>query len=117
MFQIESMKVSLFPKDSFDGVLIIQILEIFYRVSPPKTSSCFYIDLLWYAIKRRLYEKSIFGPLGVYYRHPKKPSNVFLEKLTGNLNKITNSNTTGIIAGDFNYDILQYEYNKYSKGT
>ena len=47
----------------------------------------------------------------------KKQSNVFLEKLTGNLNKTTNSNTTGIIAGDFNYDILQYEYNMYSKGT
>ena len=36
-----------------------------------------------------------------------------LEKLRDNLSKITNSNKTVIIAGDFNYDILKYEYNKY----
>ena len=51
--------------------------------------------------------------IGVYYRHPKKTSNnAFLEKLRDNLSKITNSRKTLIIAGDFNYDILKYEYNK-----
>ena len=51
--------------------------------------------------------------IGVYYRHPKKTSNnASLEKLRDNLSKITSSNKTVIIAGDFNYDILKYEYNK-----
>ena len=51
---------------------------------------------------------------GVYYRHPEKTSNnAFLEKLRVNLSKITNSSKTVIIAEDFNYDILKYEYNKY----
>ena len=51
---------------------------------------------------------------GVYCRHPKKTSNnAFLEKLRDTLSKITSSNKTVIIAGDFNYDILKYEYNKY----
>ena len=42
-----------------------------------------------------------------------KCSILFQEKLRDNLNKITNSNTTVIITGDFNNDILKYEHNKY----
>ena len=51
--------------------------------------------------------------IGVYYRHKKTINNVFLEKLGDNLNKITKSNKTVIITGDFNYDILKYEHTKY----
>ena len=40
-------------------------------------------------------------------------SSPFQEKLRDNLNKITNSNKTVIITGDFNNDILKYEHNKY----
>ena len=35
-----------------------------------------------------------------------------IKKLKDNLSKITNSNKTVIIAGDLDYDILKYEYNK-----
>ena len=51
--------------------------------------------------------------IGVYYRHPKKTSNnIFLDKLKENLGKIKNKNKTTIITGDFNYDILKFEFNK-----
>ena len=51
--------------------------------------------------------------IGVYYRHPKKTSNnIFIDKLKENLGKIKNKNKTTIITGDFNYDILKFEFNK-----
>ena len=50
--------------------------------------------------------------VGTYYRHPKKnSSNVFLEKLKENLNKLGNNNKITIVAGDFNFDLLKYDYN------
>ena len=49
---------------------------------------------------------------GTYYRHPKKNSNnVFLEKLEENLNNLGNNNKITIVAGDFNFDLLKYDYN------
>ena len=51
--------------------------------------------------------------IGVYYRHSKKSSNnIFLDKLKETLGKIKNNNKTTIITGDFNYDILKYDFNK-----
>ena len=50
--------------------------------------------------------------VGTYYRHPKKNSNnVFLEKLKENLHKLGNNNKITIVARDFNFDLLKYDYN------
>ena len=52
--------------------------------------------------------------IGCYYRHPRKTSNDdFLEKLRQTINKIKISNKYIIICGDFNYNLLHYEHNKY----
>ena len=50
--------------------------------------------------------------VGVFYRHPRKNSR-FVENLKATLNKIKNRNKHIIICGDFNYDLLNYEYNEY----
>ena len=48
--------------------------------------------------------------VGTYYRHSKKNSNnVFLEKLKENLS-LSNNNKITIAAGDFNFDLLKYDY-------
>ena len=50
--------------------------------------------------------------VGTYYRHPKKNSNnVFLEKLKKNLHKLGNNNKITVVSGDFNFDLLKYDYN------
>ena len=50
--------------------------------------------------------------VGTYYRYPKKNSNnVFLKKMKENLHKIGNNNKITIEAGDFNFDLLKYDYN------
>ena len=36
-----------------------------------------------------------------------------MENLKATLNKIKNRNKRTIICGDFNYDLLKYEYNEY----
>ena len=48
-------------------------------------------------------------------RHPKKASNgMFIEKLKDTLSKLKKANNKHIlICGDFNYNLLNYEHNKY----
>ena len=54
--------------------------------------------------------------IGVYYRHPKKNSNdIFNIKLDGTIKKIKDNNKTKIICGDFNYNLLNHEYNSHIK--
>ena len=51
---------------------------------------------------------------GVFYNHPRKNSgDEFVEYLKATPNKIKNRNKHIIIGGDFNYDLLKYEHNKY----
>ena len=54
-----------------------------------------------------LNEKRLNTLVGVYYRHPKKQSDIlFLLKLK---ETIYNNNKVTVVTGDFNYDILKYE--------
>ena len=54
--------------------------------------------------------------IGVYYRHPKKNSNdIFTIKLDGTIKKIKDNNKTKVICGDFNYNLLNHEYNNHIK--
>ena len=54
----------------------------------------------------------IYIIVGTYYRHPKKNSNnVFTEKLKENLHKLGNNNEITVVAGYFNFDLLEYDYN------
>ena len=51
---------------------------------------------------------------GVFYRHPKKTSgNIFNEKLDKTLKTISKEKKINVICGDFNYNLLNYEYNIY----
>ena len=38
-------------------------------------------------------------------------NNIFLENLKTKLHSLRNNNKIGLVAGDFNYDILKYEHN------
>ena len=50
----------------------------------------------------------------VFYRYPRKNFwDEFVENLKAILSKIKNRNKQIIIPGDFNYDLLKYEYNEY----
>ena len=63
-----------------------------------------------------LNEKESNTITGVYYRHPKKTSNdLFNITLDGTIKKIKDNNKTKIICGDFNYNLLNHEYNNQIK--
>ena len=66
---------------------------------------CFWIEIL--------NDKKPNIIVGVYYRHPRKNSNnIYLDKLKETIEKVKSNNKTTVVAGDFNYDLLKYEYNK-----
>ena len=52
--------------------------------------------------------------IGVCYRHPKKGSDgIFIDNLK-NINKIKKENKIYFVVGDFNYDLLKYNQDKYT---
>ena len=63
-----------------------------------------------------LKEKLVNTIIGIYYRHSKKNSNNILNiKLDGTIKKIKDNHKTKIICGDFNYNLLNHEYNNHIK--
>ena len=50
--------------------------------------------------------------VGVFYRHPSKKNEIFLEKLKPILKKVNREKKKTIICGDFNLNLLNYENDK-----
>ena len=50
--------------------------------------------------------------VGVFYRHPSRKNEIFLEKLKPILKKVNREKKKTIICGDFNLNLLNYEHDK-----
>ena len=50
--------------------------------------------------------------VGVFYRHPSRKNDLFLSKLKNTLKKVNREKKKTIICGDFNLNLLNFEYDK-----
>ena len=96
----------LIAKDKFKNIHVIND-ESFNLGNKCECDQC-EIDNIWISLEAN--NKKLLA--GCIYRHPKSPSAIlhFTENLN-NLMKNINDNTTAIIAGDFNIDLIDYENN------